>query len=147
MQTFPLDSAIALKNTAAFNQDALQTYLDEAAPSFGKIVSITKFPGGYSNQTYCLQTAGQEWVLRMPPAGANIQSAHDMGREYRVLNLLEPHYKKIPKPLLLCDDTSILGQPFYIMERLVWRNFARGQCTQIRHHRTRDAGPVHSTHQ
>jgi aminoglycoside phosphotransferase (APT) family kinase protein len=118
MQTFPLDSAIALKNTAAFNQDALQLYLDGAAPNFGKIETVTRFPGGYSNQTYCLQTAGQEWVLRMPPAGANIQSAHDMGREYRVLNLLEPHYKKIPKPLLLCDDASIIGQPFYIMERL-----------------------------
>lgn len=118
MDALPLDQAIALKADQAFALEALQTYLDAAAPSFGKIETLTKFPGGYSNQTYCLQTAGQEWVLRMPPKGAQIQTAHDMSREYRVLNLLAPHYSKIPKPLLLCEDASILGQPFYIMERL-----------------------------
>jgi aminoglycoside phosphotransferase (APT) family kinase protein len=80
--------------------------------------SITQFPGGFSNLTYCLQTATDEYVLRRPPFGANIKSAHDMGREFKVLSLLKPHYNKIPQPIVYCEDEAVLGAPFYIMQRI-----------------------------
>ncbi len=113
-----IDAAIPLKNSESFNIDLLNDYLMAHAPSIEKIIGVTRFPGGYSNTTYCLQTAQKDLVLRMPPAGAQIQSAHDMAREFRVLSLLEPHYKKIPHPIHYCAAENILGAPFYIMERL-----------------------------
>jgi aminoglycoside phosphotransferase (APT) family kinase protein len=65
-----------------------------------------------------LKTEDKEYVLRKPPKGANIKSAHDMGREFKVLSALKPVYKPIPTPILFCDDATIIGSPFYIMERI-----------------------------
>ncbi len=113
-----LDSTVPLKPTEGFDIDLLNDYIDQHIPSISKVQAITRFPGGYSNITYCLQTAEDELVLRMPPAGAHIQSAHDMGREFRVLRLLEPHYKKIPHPIHYCETETILGAPFYLMQKL-----------------------------
>jgi aminoglycoside phosphotransferase (APT) family kinase protein len=98
---------------------ALNQYLQQHAPQMGEVKTITRFTGGYSNLTYCLQTdSGKEYVLRRPPVGANIKSAHDMGREFRVLSLLKPHYAKVPAPLLYCDSPDIIGAPFYVMENV-----------------------------
>ena len=98
---------------------ALNQYIQQHAPQMGKVKTITRFTGGYSNLTYCLQTdSGKEYVLRRPPVGANIKSAHDMGREFRVLSLLKPHYAKVPAPLLYCDSPDIIGAPFYVMENV-----------------------------
>jgi aminoglycoside phosphotransferase (APT) family kinase protein len=57
-------------------------------------------------------------VLRRPPPGAAIKSAHDMGREHRILSALAPVYSKSPRPLVLCEDAAVLGTPFYLMERV-----------------------------
>lgn len=100
------------------NLHALNEYLQQHAPQIGEVKSITRFTGGYSNLTYCLQTENKEFVLRTPPPGANIKSAHDMGREFRVLSLLKPHYAKVPTPILYCESTEIIGLPFYLMEKL-----------------------------
>ena len=97
---------------------ALNNYLQQQGTSVGEVISCTRFTGGYSNLTYQLQTAGKEYVLRMPPHGANIKSAHDMGREFRVLQALKPHYPKVPAPLHYCESADIIGEPFYIMEKL-----------------------------
>ena len=96
----------------------LNQYLQQHAPTTGLIKEIGRFTGGYSNLTYLLQTDSKEYVLRKPPAGANIKSAHDMGREFRVLSLLKPHYAKVPAPIMYCDSTDIIGSPFYVMEKL-----------------------------
>jgi aminoglycoside phosphotransferase (APT) family kinase protein len=83
------------------------------------MVHQRQFPGGYSNLTYLLTTAsGKEYILRRPPKGAAIKSAHDMGREFHLLSALQTHYNKIPRAILLSDNTSVLGAPFYLMERL-----------------------------
>lgn len=87
-------------------------------PEIGQVQSQKQFPGGYSNLTYLLETDRGEFILRRPPFGAAIKSAHDMGREYKVLSLLRPHYAKVPKPLVYCEDVEVIGAPFYIMERL-----------------------------
>jgi aminoglycoside phosphotransferase (APT) family kinase protein len=81
-------------------------------------VSAAQFPSGYSNLTYLLKCGLGEYVLRRPPFGANIKSAHDMSREYRFLKALEAPFKKVPKPVIYCEDESVIGAPFYLMERL-----------------------------
>ncbi len=101
----------------AIDLTRLNQYLS-AFPEIGQVKSQQQFPGGYSNLTYLLVTDRAELILRRPPFGAAIKSAHDMGREYRVLSLLRPHYSKVPKPLLYCEDPEVLGAPFYLMERL-----------------------------
>jgi aminoglycoside phosphotransferase (APT) family kinase protein len=57
-------------------------------------------------------------VLRRPPFGNKVKTAHDMGREARILSAISPLYPKAPKPIAVCEDESILGAPFYVMERI-----------------------------
>ncbi len=92
----------------------LQTHLHELD---GPLV-VEQFPSGFSNLTYLLRAGDRELVLRRPPIGAKIKTAHDMGREYRILTHLQPVYKKVPRPLLYCEDEEVLGAPFYVMERV-----------------------------
>ena len=89
-----------------------------ASPEIQGPLIIEQYPAGFSNLTYLLRAGDRELVLRRPPIGAKIKTAHDMGREYRILSHLYPVYKKVPRPLLFCDDESILGAPFYVMERV-----------------------------
>src|SRR5258708_224250 len=84
---------------------------DEVGP-----LVIEQFPSGHSNLTYSVRLGGKEIVLRRPPFGSKVKSAHDMGREFRVLSKLHPHYPAAPKVLLYCEDDSVLGCPFYVME-------------------------------
>jgi aminoglycoside phosphotransferase (APT) family kinase protein len=96
----------------------LETYLRQALPDLSGHVQIAQFPKGYSNLTYLLNVGERELVLRRPPFGAKIKTAHDMGREYRILSHLIAVYPKVPRPLAYCEDESVLGAPFYIMERV-----------------------------
>jgi len=80
--------------------------------------SVERFTQGYSNLTYLLHIGQRELVLRRPPIGANIKSGHDMAREYQLLTGLHPIYSKIPRAVLYSDDITVLGAPFYIMERM-----------------------------
>ncbi len=98
--------------------DKLRAYLESHIPQIHKTLIIKQYPAGFSNLTYLLKAGDRELVLRRPPIGAKIKTAHDMGREYRILSHLYPVYKKVPRPLLFCDDESILGAPFYVMERV-----------------------------
>ncbi len=79
-------------------------------------VSVEQFPSGHSNLTYLVRVGHREVVLRRPPFGSKVRSAHDMAREYRVLSKLHTAYPVAPKALLYCDDLSILNSPFYLME-------------------------------
>jgi aminoglycoside phosphotransferase (APT) family kinase protein len=81
-------------------------------------VEVEQFPGGYSNLTYLVRAGGREMVLRRPPFGAAIRSAHDMGREHRILSHLGAVYPRVPRALAYCDDPAVLGAPFYVMERV-----------------------------
>jgi aminoglycoside phosphotransferase (APT) family kinase protein len=79
-------------------------------------VSVEQFPSGHSNLTYLVRLGSQEVVLRRPPFGSKVRSAHDMAREYRVLSKLHGAYPIAPKAILYCDDLAILNAPFYLME-------------------------------
>lgn len=80
-------------------------------------LEIEQFPGGHSNLTYLLRLGGHEFVLRRPPFGPVAPTAHDMPREYRLLSAINPVFSLAPRPYLLCEDTAIIGAPFYLMER------------------------------
>ena len=79
--------------------------------------SVAQFPGGHSNLTYLVHHGGREYVLRRPPFGSKVKSAHDMGREYTVLSSLSPVYDRAPKPFAYEATGDVLGAPFYLMER------------------------------
>ena len=79
-------------------------------------VSVEQFPSGHSNLTYLVRMGNREVVLRRPPFGSKVRSAHDMAREYRVLSKLHSAYPVAPKAVLYCGDLSILNAPFYLME-------------------------------
>ena len=82
-------------------------------------INITAFPGGFSNLTYLIESDTNAWVLRRPPHGLKIAKAHDMVREFSILSALDAAgYSKIPKPILCCEDESILGAPFFLMEKV-----------------------------
>jgi aminoglycoside phosphotransferase (APT) family kinase protein len=97
---------------------ALATYLAQHVPGVDGPVEVEQFPGGYSNLTYLVRAGEREMVLRRPPFGAAIRSAHDMGREYRILSRLGAVYPRVPRALAYCEDASVLGAPFYVMERV-----------------------------
>ncbi|MDP3848099.1 MAG: phosphotransferase family protein [Pseudomonas sp.] len=79
---------------------------------------ISQFPGGASNLTYLLQYPERELVLRRPPFGHKAKSAHDMGREYRILNQLNTGFPYCPKAYVHCTDESLIGSEFYVMQRV-----------------------------
>ena len=98
----------------------LRPFLQEHFGHSGQ-VSVQQFPGGHSNLSYLVRMGGagrgsRELVLRRPPFGSKVRSAHDMAREYRVLSKLHDAYPAAPKALFYCDDLSILNAPFYLME-------------------------------
>lgn len=81
-------------------------------------IGIRQFPGGASNLTYLVTAAGRDYVLRRPPPGTKARSAHDMGREFRILSRIHDAFPYAPRPLAYCGDAALLGEPFYLMERL-----------------------------
>ncbi len=113
-----IDAAAPVREGEALDLAALRRWLDVACPELVGDVALTQFPAGHSNLTYLLTIGDREVVLRRPPFGARIASAHDMGREYRLLSALHPVWPRVPRPLACCDDAGVLGAPFYLMERL-----------------------------
>jgi aminoglycoside phosphotransferase (APT) family kinase protein len=96
----------------------LAPYLRQALGRPGGPVEVEQFRGGHSNLTYLVRVDAREAVLRRPPFGSTVKTAHDMGREFRVLSRLSPAYSRAPRVIAYCDDESLLGAPFYLMERL-----------------------------
>lgn len=80
-------------------------------------VSIEQFPGGHSNLTYLVRAGSREYVLRRPPLGPVPPKAHDMAREFRVLEAVSPLFAQAPRVFLLCEDASVMGATFFLMER------------------------------
>ncbi|MEN0007068.1 MAG: phosphotransferase family protein, partial [Bacteroidota bacterium] len=125
MSNSNIDQPIDLRDGDQLNIEKLTNFLKTNMNGIAEPLEIRQFPGGFSNLTYAIQSGEHDLVMRRPPYGANIKSAHDMLREYRVLSLLEPYYEKIPQPVLYCEDEEVIGAPFYVMERvkgLILRN-------------------------
>ena len=116
--TTSTDSA-AVRAGEELDQTALDGYLRAHLTGIdpGTPIEIEQFPGGHSNLTYLIRCREQEFVLRRPPVGPVAPTAHDMPREYKLLSVINPHFSLAPKPILLCENTSVIGVPFYLMER------------------------------
>ena len=94
----------------------LESFLRSHFPSETANFLVKQFPSGHSNLTYAILLGDRKMVLRRPPFGSKVKSAHDMGREFHVLTKLHPAYPPVPQVLLYCEDDSVLGAPFYLME-------------------------------
>ncbi|MFF1698529.1 phosphotransferase family protein [Streptomyces sp. NPDC058257] len=97
--------------------DQLRGHLDSVRP--GLVVgplSARLIEGGRSNLTYAVTDGASRWVVRRPPLGHVLATAHDMKREHRVISALHGTAVPVPTPLLLCEDDAVIGTPFYVME-------------------------------
>jgi aminoglycoside phosphotransferase (APT) family kinase protein len=114
----------AVRSTEPIDEKALAAYLRVHLPiaaipglDLSRELEISQFPGGHSNLTYLARFGGAELVVRRPPLGPVAPTAHDMAREYRWLAALYPVFPLAPRPYLLCEDPSVIGAVFYVMER------------------------------
>ncbi|MEV4417488.1 phosphotransferase family protein [Catellatospora sp. NPDC049609] len=104
---------------------ALRSFLDRARPGLvtGELTGEL-IQGGKSNLTYRVGDGARRWVVRRPPLGHVLSTAHDMSREYRVISALGGTRVPVPGTVALCEDPDVIGAPFYVMEHVdgtVWR--------------------------
>jgi aminoglycoside phosphotransferase (APT) family kinase protein len=92
----------------------LRTRMPDVEPAE---IEVERLMAGHSNETFFVRWGVREFVLRRPPRGAFLPTAHDVGREFRVLSALAGTDVRAPRPLLLCEDAGVIGAPFYLMER------------------------------
>ena len=108
---------IAMRAGESIAAGALAEYLRGKLEGAENGIELEQFPNGHSNLTYLLRAGNREYVLRRPPLGPVAPKAHDMVREYHVLDAVHPHFQPAPRVHVLCEDPSVLGAPFFIMER------------------------------
>jgi aminoglycoside phosphotransferase (APT) family kinase protein len=111
----------AVRDEDAFDVAEVDRWLRSAAPELvlEGLPEVQQFSKGASNLTYLLRYPAAELILRRPPAGAKIKSAHDMGREFRVQQALQESFPSVPRMVGLCTDESVIGAEFYVMHRVV----------------------------
>jgi aminoglycoside phosphotransferase (APT) family kinase protein len=111
-------NTIAVRPGENLDLDRVTAYLRAQLPDLPNApLTVSQYPAGASNLTYLLQIGNWEAVLRRPPLGPLPPRAHDMVREAKLLRRLHPVYPLAPEPYAICDDPSIIGAPFYVMER------------------------------
>jgi aminoglycoside phosphotransferase (APT) family kinase protein len=101
---------------ACYARERLKAELGDRFDATAPMI-VEQFPGGHSNLTYLLRFGNQEFAMRRPPFGPVPPKAHDMARECRILAAVHPVFPLAPRPYVLCEDTSVIGSTFYIMER------------------------------
>jgi aminoglycoside phosphotransferase (APT) family kinase protein len=106
----------AVRHGEELNGAALARYLN-AVIGINAPIEVAQFPNGHSNLVYLIRAGDREYVLRRPPLGPVPPKAHDMAREYRVLHAIHPHFPEAPRVFALCEDRSIIGSTFFLMER------------------------------
>ena len=113
-----IDSATRSRPGEELDGGRLGAYLRDAVPELEGDLEVLQFPSGFSNLTYLLTIGDREMVLRRPPFGSKPKTGHDMKREFTVLSALQTAFPYCPAPIALCEDDSVLGAPFFVMERL-----------------------------
>jgi aminoglycoside phosphotransferase (APT) family kinase protein len=96
--------------------DSLARYLHRQLPEVSGDFRVLQFPNGSANLTYLVEFGAQRLVVRRPPFGKIAPGAHDMRREYRTLSALWRHFDKAPRAFLFCDDHSVVGSDFLVVE-------------------------------
>lgn len=113
-----VDDAAPVRAGESLDEARLGEYLAAHIPGLEPPLSVRQFPSGFSNLSYLLCAGGMELVLRRPPIGTRPKSGHDMNREFRVLSALRASFAECPRPLHFCVDESVIGAPFYVVERI-----------------------------
>jgi len=102
----------------ALDWPSLDAYLKKEIPALSGQPVIRQYPAGNSNLTYHLRYPNADLVVRRPPFGSKVKSAHSMSREYRIMKALKPVFAAVPEVLAYSDDESIIGAEFYVMRRV-----------------------------
>ena len=118
------EGTMAVMQRHQFDVTVLQDYMQGNVDGFSGTLTAEEFAGGQSNPTYLLSADDQKYVLRRKPPGNLLKSAHAVDREYKVLTALQDADVPTPKTYVLCEDDSVIGTMFYIMEyldgRVIW---------------------------
>ena len=120
----------AVRQEDRFDVAAMHAWL-RSYINIDELPEVLQFRSGASNLTYLLQYPGRELVLRRPPVGTKAVSAHDMKREYLIQSRLHSVYSLVPGMIALCEDHSVMGSDFYVMERVVGQIFRRDIAQEI----------------
>jgi aminoglycoside phosphotransferase (APT) family kinase protein len=110
---------------------AVQAWASAHVPDFRAPLVATKFATGQSNPTYLIETLTRRYVLRRKPPGKLLKSAHAVDREFRVLRALEAAGFPAPRPIALCEDDSVIGSAFYLMQHVEGRIFWDPALTEL----------------
>lgn len=113
-----LDKANQVRPGEELDVPVIDAWLKARLPDLQGTPGVTQYSGGASNWTYCLSYDNREVILRRAPDGTKAKGAHDMGREYRLQAALRPVYHYVPEMLAHCEDESVIGAEFYVMEKL-----------------------------
>ncbi|WP_280415009.1 phosphotransferase family protein [Nocardia carnea] len=123
---------------AGIDLPSLSAWFATALPGSGELIGAELITGGKSNLTYEIRDATSSWILRRPPLGHVLATAHDMAREYQVMSALRETDVPVPAAYALCRDDTVLGVPFYVMEKVAGRPFRhRHELEQLGARRTR----------
>lgn len=114
----PVDEAGAMRAGEELDASRLGAYLMEHFADLELPLQLQQFHSGFSNLSYLLTAGHRQLVLRRPPVGTRPKSGHDMYREFRVLSALRPAFGECPQALHYCADESVIGTPFYVVERI-----------------------------
>ncbi len=112
-----MPETIAVRHGEEVAVERLREFLRDKLPGAEEAIALEQFPNGHSNLTYLLRAGGREYVLRRPPLGPVAPKAHDMVREFHILRAVHPHFQEAPQAFAVCEDSGILGAPFFVMER------------------------------
>ena len=119
-----------------FENARLEAYLAANVPGFSGPLTVRQFKGGQSNPTYKLETPRAAYVLRRKPPGKLLPSAHAVDREFRVISALYAQKFPVARPFLYCEDSEIVGTPFYVMGfvegRVIWEPHMPGASREER---------------
>ena len=117
----------------------LGTWLAAEVPGAGSALEATLVAGGKSNLTFVVSDGTSEWIVRRPPMGHVLATAHDMAREFRVMSALQDTSVPVPRTYAICRDASVIGADFYVMERCAGTPFRRAtELVELGPKRTRD---------
>jgi aminoglycoside phosphotransferase (APT) family kinase protein len=117
-QDIPIDEADEIRGEERLDLERLRPFLESTFPGASGPVTALQFRKGHSNLTYLVRLGDREAVLRRAPFGAKVKHAHDMRREFQLLSALQGAYGRAPRPIAFCDDESVIGARFYLMERV-----------------------------
>ncbi|WP_448638498.1 phosphotransferase family protein [Geodermatophilus sp. URMC 63] len=118
--------------------DRLGRWFAAEVPDAGSALEATLIAGGKSNLTFVVTDGTSEWIVRRPPMGHVLATAHDMAREFRVMSALQDTAVPVPRTYAICRDESVIGADFYVMERCAGTPFRRAaQLAELGPDRTR----------